>query len=273
MTSPDLDLSIAPSAEQIRRREFATIRRGYDPDQVKAYLSQIAQQIETLEEQVRVAKLESSATSDASNEALAQAATESAPAAATVSAPEATDPYLVASAHMADLIRSAESHAEQIRRDSEEEAQRVLEEARTEADDIRLDAQSKAEAVRQEAGEMLQRSSADAEKMVSGLTAKRDTLLSELEHMRERLMGVAKSLEAIASESSQKPTEATPSPVNELFDPPAATSAPQALASSSTAEVPDAADLFADPDFAELWDVPSDEGTPPLLGPDDGDDT
>jgi len=34
----DLDLPLLPSAEQIRRREFATVRRGYDPDQVREYL-------------------------------------------------------------------------------------------------------------------------------------------------------------------------------------------------------------------------------------------
>ena len=30
----DIDLPFLPSAAQIRRREFATVRRGYDPDQV-----------------------------------------------------------------------------------------------------------------------------------------------------------------------------------------------------------------------------------------------
>ena len=33
----DLDLPLLPSAEQIRRRQFATVRRGYDPDQVHDY--------------------------------------------------------------------------------------------------------------------------------------------------------------------------------------------------------------------------------------------
>src|SRR5829696_8786577 len=53
----DLDLPLLPSAEQIRRREFATIRRGYDPDQVRDYLHQVAAQVETLEREVRDAKL------------------------------------------------------------------------------------------------------------------------------------------------------------------------------------------------------------------------
>ena len=47
MSATELDLPLLPSAEQIRRREFATIRRGYDPEQVRdvdgvAYLSVIA---------------------------------------------------------------------------------------------------------------------------------------------------------------------------------------------------------------------------------------
>ena len=38
----DLDLPLLPSAEQIHRREFATVRRGYDPDQVREYLQGVA---------------------------------------------------------------------------------------------------------------------------------------------------------------------------------------------------------------------------------------
>ena len=33
MSATNLDLPVLISAEQIRRREFVTIRRGYDPDQ------------------------------------------------------------------------------------------------------------------------------------------------------------------------------------------------------------------------------------------------
>ncbi len=42
MPTSDLDMPLLPSAEQIRRREFATVRRGYDPQQVRAYLTSIA---------------------------------------------------------------------------------------------------------------------------------------------------------------------------------------------------------------------------------------
>ena len=46
----DIDLPFLPSAAQIRRREFASVRRGYDPDQVRDYLFQVAEQVETLEQ-------------------------------------------------------------------------------------------------------------------------------------------------------------------------------------------------------------------------------
>jgi DivIVA domain-containing protein len=52
MPSSDLDMPLLPSAEQIRRREFATVRRGYDPQQVRAYLTSIANQVGTLEHEL-----------------------------------------------------------------------------------------------------------------------------------------------------------------------------------------------------------------------------
>ena len=52
MSATNLDLPVLISAEQIRRREFVTIRRGYDPDQVRAYLEQLADQMDKTEEDI-----------------------------------------------------------------------------------------------------------------------------------------------------------------------------------------------------------------------------
>ena len=41
----DFDLPLFATPDQIRRREFVATRRGYDPDQVRAYLEQLADQI------------------------------------------------------------------------------------------------------------------------------------------------------------------------------------------------------------------------------------
>jgi len=45
MAATRLDHPIFVSAEQIRRREFVTTRRGYDPDQVRSYLEELASQV------------------------------------------------------------------------------------------------------------------------------------------------------------------------------------------------------------------------------------
>ena len=42
MSATELDLPVLASADQIRRREFVTIRRGYDPDQVREFLQRVA---------------------------------------------------------------------------------------------------------------------------------------------------------------------------------------------------------------------------------------
>src|SRR6266508_3615754 len=58
MSATNLDVPVLISAEQIRRREFVTIRRGYDPDQVRAYLEQLADQIELMRVLLRDAQAE-----------------------------------------------------------------------------------------------------------------------------------------------------------------------------------------------------------------------
>src|SRR5438552_15548708 len=90
--STRLDLPLLPSAEQIRRRMFARVRRGFDPDQVRDYLLQIADQIETLEGEVREARL----------------ASETPPAPA---APVERDNVSEMSERIADIVRTAERHA------------------------------------------------------------------------------------------------------------------------------------------------------------------
>ena len=61
----DIDVPFLPSAAQIRRREFASVRRGYDPDQVRDYLAQVAEQVEMLEQEVRETKLQPAPSSGA----------------------------------------------------------------------------------------------------------------------------------------------------------------------------------------------------------------
>ena len=74
MPTSDLDMPLLPSAEQIRRREFATVRRGYDPQQVRAYLTSIATQVGTLEHELSQLRLEAGSSAAARSEQRAEPA-------------------------------------------------------------------------------------------------------------------------------------------------------------------------------------------------------
>ena len=200
MSATELDLPLLPSAEQIRRREFATIRRGYDPEQVRNYLGQVAAQVEALERQLREARLEA----------------ESAHTPTVIPEPDAAppvDPYEELAGRLAELIRSADGQAEQILSEAQAEAGRQTSEARAEADRIRTDAQSRAEEARQQGDEVLKKARVEAERVLSTLSTRREHLVDQLQQMQSRLLGVAQELEsALGTEDDEPEGAAAPTP-------------------------------------------------------------
>ncbi len=209
MSATELDLPLLPSSDQIRRREFASIRRGYDPDQVREYLQQIAAQLETLERELREARLVA-----ASQERV-------------VAVPQpAEDRYDELARRLSELIRSADAEAQRIVEEARDEAGRTVGEARTEADRIRVDAQARAEEARQEGHEFLEHARLEAERALSGLSARRETLVQQLQEMQSRLLGVARELEtaiddrADGKESSEtaETARAVPAPVDPRYE-------------------------------------------------------
>jgi DivIVA domain-containing protein len=206
MSATELDLPLLPSAEQIRRREFATIRRGYDPEQVRDYLRQVAAQVETLERQLREARLE----------------VESAHRTTVIPEPEpeetvdpepAIDPYEELAGRLAELIRAADGQADSIVTEAQSEAGRQVSEARAEADRIRTDAQSRAEEARQQGDEVLQHAKTEAERVLSSLSTRREHLVEQLQQMQTRLLGVAQELEsALGDDDPSSPAASTSDP-------------------------------------------------------------
>ncbi|HZP90084.1 MAG TPA: DivIVA domain-containing protein [Actinomycetota bacterium] len=176
MSRAELDLPVLASPEQIRRREFVTTRRGYDQDQVRDYLDQVATQVERMQEMLRQARREA----------------ENAVAARSNAA--SGDPYEQFAARLGGLIRAAEDEAERIRREARDEAERVLREARADADRIRLDAQSKAEEARESAERALREAREAADRTIAGLDLRRNALMEQLTSMQERLLTAAREL-------------------------------------------------------------------------------
>ncbi len=169
---------LASSGEQIREREFATVRRGYDPDQVRAYLQTLGAHVDALERAVldaraRVAELESAA-----------------------AARPQIDPYEQVSKRFAGVLATADA-----------EAEGIVDQARDEAERIRAEAKARAEEVRIRSSHSLIAAQEESERMMAGLASRREAMLGQLHEMQARLLSVADDLEVAIQ---PRPTEAAP---------------------------------------------------------------
>jgi DivIVA domain-containing protein len=234
MPSSDLDMPLLPSAEQIRRREFATVRRGYDPQQVRAYLTSIANQVGTLEHELAERRLSAGS---------AAARTEPELAAAAPVTPEATapaeDPYDALSKRFASLIEMADQEADRILENARSEAKLTVDQARSDADRIQVDAQAHAEEARQEGSELLEHARLESDRVLSALVDKRHALVSQLEEMRSTLVTVAEELTVSIEDSEVQDAEEE-----------ASASEPVETAAGDGAAAEDAP---VDPRYEDLW--------------------
>jgi DivIVA domain-containing protein len=243
MPTSDLDMPLLPSAEQIRRREFATVRRGYDPQQVRAYLTSIANQVGTLERELSQLRLEvGSAAARGRTDQLSPAAATPAPAA---SHPD--DPYDVLSKRFATLIEMADQEAERILENARSESEHALEEARSEADRIRVDAQANAEEARQEGTELLERARTESDRVLTGLAERRRGLVTQLEDMRSKLLTVADDLAVPIEEAARAEEEEDADLVEQSAD-----AAPAALSDASDADA-NVGEAPVDPRYEDVW--------------------
>jgi DivIVA domain-containing protein len=247
---PDLDLPLQPSAEQIRRREFATIRRGYDTDQVRDFLLAVGDSVEALEGDLRKAK--NGAGSPAAH----------VPAVATGLPPAAPgpDPYEALGKRFAGLLGTADKEAQRLVTEAKAESTRILSQARTEAERIRVNAQTRAEEARAESLQLLEKARTEAERALTGLSSRRETLLDQLQTMQSRLLSAAEDLAIVIEKPDEAsplpPVATTPKPAADVPAPPAAAT-PKASAPAEASEEAQEADIV-DPRYEDLW-VSSDE--------------
>jgi DivIVA domain-containing protein len=176
MAATRLDHPVLVSADQIRRREFVTTRRGYDPDQVRSYLEELANQVELMSAMLREARLEADAAVGAAS-------------------PPTVDPSERLAPGVASLIREADETAERLRLDGRRDAERIMLEARGDAERIRTEAEVQAGRAQAEAEMALHRAREQADRTISGLATRREALVDQLAQMQERLLGVARELE------------------------------------------------------------------------------
>ena len=205
----DLDVPLLPSAEQIRRREFATVRRGYDPDQVRDYLQGVATQVETLERDLRERKkVPTPAPSPSPGETLAAKVSASQPEPA---APQ-SDAYDEIAKRFAGVLETADKEATAAVAAAKAEATKIVEDARAEADRIQLDAQARAEAAKQEGSDSLASAKREADRILGSLSDRRESLMAQMHDMQAKLLSVAKELETSIDDPPAEATSAPASP-------------------------------------------------------------
>jgi DivIVA domain-containing protein len=246
----DLDLPLLPSAEQIRRREFATVRRGYDPDQVREYLQGVAGQVETLERELRGPRKETKAQGSATPGGppappvtTGQVMTPATPAATTPAptmpspAAPAQDPYEVIAKRFAGVLATADKEATAALAEAKAEADRILQEARSEADRIKLDAQGRAEQAKQQGTDSLAEAKHEAERILGSLSERREALVTQMHDMQSKLLSVAKELES-------------------SIDAPGSTAAPEGNDPGSAPTDGGTSDDVVDPRYEDMWALP-----------------
>lgn len=178
------DLTPSADVARVRNPTFATVWRGYDPNQVLEYLGRVADHVQDLEFQVR--NLESEL-GEARRQDIA-------------GGPAGQDPYETVSGRVADLVRTFDQEVEKRREETEVEADRILAEARAEADSIRLDAQGNAEEMQAQSERALGDAREQSDRLLSGLASRQRALLDELRGMRDRLLDTARDLDAVLEE-------------------------------------------------------------------------
>jgi len=190
---PELNLPLNTAPDQIRRQEFGTIRRGYDPDEVSDYLYALAERIAALEGELRDAQSAAeSAAREVAPEPVAEAAVP-------------VDPYEAFAKRFAGLLGTADKEAERLVVDAQAESARILDEARADALRIRSDAHARAEESRTEADRTLAEARVEAERALTGLASRRQELADQLQTMQSRLLSAAKDLDMVFDDPAELP--------------------------------------------------------------------
>jgi DivIVA domain-containing protein len=206
--SSELDVPFEQSPETIRRRMFASARQGFDPDQVREYLREIAAQVEQMERGLRAARLEVENARTEARGAIDDANRRVDVAerrVAEVEAQRPQDAYQDVSARMAEVLRVADEQSQLMLAEGRVEANRLIAEARVEADQLRAEAHARAEEARKAGDEALRRARSEADRATAALDERRTVLVTQIQEMQARLMGVAQDLDStvIAMEPGQ----------------------------------------------------------------------
>jgi cell division septum initiation protein DivIVA len=179
MSMAEVGIFGAPPEDEFHP-EFAKVLLGFDPRHVEEYVSQAAERIVALEQELRETRDKLEATRRRASDAR-----------------EAV--YLEIAGRMAEVMRSADEQAEKLRHDAEDGHRRMVNEALQEADQIRRDAEDFSERLRTEAEGELRSAKLEAARVLGALIVHRDALLDELATMRTHLEDLIDKMDRVTT--------------------------------------------------------------------------
>lgn len=172
-------IAVEFSPPEIRRKTFQLMRRGFDPQEVGAYLEQLSTHVADVQKRLTAAETTSA---DMEKELTEARSAEEAVRLTMLAATSAKEEILTAAQKEAESLRKTTiAETDALKSSSREEADRVLGEARREA--LRL----------------LEASRRDAEEMVNEARAENEGLIAEVATMRSQVEAARQALTAIAS--------------------------------------------------------------------------
>jgi DivIVA domain-containing protein len=187
--------SARSTPEAIRSATFPTVRKGFDPKEVTAYLERLAIDVERL--QNRVGQLEAE-----------KADAGASPTASDMRAAPDRDAFNDHAAHIAELMRRFDEDVRMMRVEAEAEVNGALVAARTEADEIRREARLEREEAVADAASVVARAQADAQRVQQDAQLRADELDAEAQralrearsHADEVLRSIAASRQTIVDD-------------------------------------------------------------------------
>ncbi len=186
------------SPQSVSSTTFKIVKKGYDPQQVKSYLTDLAASIEATQNQASAMEARARAAIARLQELSAQAPTEPerpaepAPAVASPDAENISRTLLLAQRTADATVNDANAEAARIAADAEHEAQSLVDGAQEIVN--RLIEESKVEARRAAEGQRVQ-----VESEVQALLARRDFLVSDVEHLEQHIVTQRERLREVAA--------------------------------------------------------------------------
>ncbi len=253
-------MELTPQA--VAGAQFSSVRKGYDPDEVRAFLAKVARGIDGIQSAASTADARARA-AEAEVMRLRDEAAAAPASVAAAAAPDDTEQMsrvLVLAQRTADAaVGEAQQEARAIVTAADEKARTAVADAESRAAEVLAAARAEA----REAGDV-ERSRAASE--VAALERRRDDLAAELDRLasemaegRERLISVVESLRAVLDQpiaNRRTPTEAPPDPTpleapRITFDHPVPAESPMeapAPADIAAPAAPAPADAVAEPE-------------------------